>query len=61
MNKNLKVTVKVIDNVDCKYLDTKIYNEENLKEFTVKEVIYFVFQFFEQIEVLFFHALAVLF
>ena len=46
MNKKLKVTIKVIDNVACKifrkyliikypdtdYLDTKIYNEENLKE-----------------------------
>ena len=36
MNKNLKVTVKVIDNVDCKYLDTKIDNEENLKEMSLQ-------------------------
>ena len=36
MNKKLKVTVKVIDNVDCKYLDTKIYNEENLKEMNLQ-------------------------
>ena len=36
MNKNLKVTVKVIDNVACKYLDTKIYNEENLKEMSLQ-------------------------
>ena len=34
MNKKLKVTIKVIGNVDCKYLDTKIYIEENLKEKT---------------------------
>ena len=31
MNKKLKVMIKVIDNVDCKYLD-KIYIQENLKE-----------------------------
>ena len=32
MNKKLKVTIKVIHNVACKYPDTKIYIEENLKE-----------------------------
>ena len=26
--------IKVIENVDCKYLDTKIYIKENLKEKT---------------------------
>ena len=31
MNNKLKVTMKVIGNVDCKYLDTKIYIEENPK------------------------------
>ena len=32
MNKKLKVTLKVIDNVTYKYLDTKSYIEENLKK-----------------------------
>ena len=32
MNKKFKVKIKVIDNVACKYRDTKIYIEENLKE-----------------------------
>ena len=31
MNKNLNVTIKVLENVDCKYLDTKTFLEENLK------------------------------
>ena len=39
----LNVTIKVLEN----YPDTKIYIEENLKELTVEEVIYFVFEFFE--------------
>ena len=34
MNKKLNVTIKVLKNVDCKYSDTKIYFEENLKEKT---------------------------
>ena len=34
MNKKLNVATKVLENVDCKYLDTKIYIEENLKEKT---------------------------
>ena len=34
MNKKLNVTIKVLKNVDCKYSDTKIYIEENLKEKT---------------------------
>ena len=44
----LKVTLKVFDNVACKYPDTKDYIEENLKEvsqgegLTVEELIYFV-------------------
>ena len=48
MNKKLKVTLKVLDNVACKYPDTKNYIEENLKEvfegegLTMEEVIYFV-------------------
>ena len=48
MNKKLKVTLKVFDNVACKYPDTKDYIEEDLKEvsqgegLTVEEVIYFV-------------------
>ena len=28
----LKVTLKVLSNIACKYPDTKDYNEENLKE-----------------------------
>ena len=34
MNKKLNVTIKVLENVDRKYPDTKIYIEENLKEKT---------------------------
>ena len=34
MNKNLNVTIKVLENVDCKYPDAKIYIEEDLKEKT---------------------------
>ena len=34
MNKKLNVTIKVLKNVDCKYSDTEIYIEENLKEKT---------------------------
>ena len=34
MNKRLQVTLKVIDNVLCKYVDTKNYIEENLREKT---------------------------
>ena len=34
MNKELTVMIKVINNVDCEYLDIKIYIEENLKEKT---------------------------
>ena len=34
MNKKLKVTIKVIDNVCCKYPDTKIYIEEYAREKT---------------------------
>ena len=36
MNKKLNVTIKVIENVDCKYPDTKIYIEENLKKKTLE-------------------------
>ena len=48
MNKKLKLTVKVLDNIACKYSDTKDYFEENLKEvcevedLTVESLIYFV-------------------
>ena len=47
MNKKLKVTLKALENVACKYPDTKDYIEENLKEvceregLIVEEVIYF--------------------
>ena len=34
MNKKLNGTIKVLKNVDCKYLDAKVYIEENLKEET---------------------------
>ena len=34
MNKKLNGTIKVLENIYCKYLDTKIYIEENLKEKT---------------------------
>ena len=34
MNKKLKVTLQVLDNVASKYPDTKIYIEDNLKEKT---------------------------
>ena len=48
MDKKLKVMLKALDNVACKYPDTKDYIEENLKEvceregLTMEEVIYFV-------------------
>ena len=48
MNKKIKVTLKVLDHVTCKYADTKSYIEGNLEEvcegegLTVEEVIYFV-------------------
>ena len=32
MNKKLKLTLKVFDNVASKYQDTKNYIEDNLKE-----------------------------
>ena len=31
MNKKLKITLKVVDNVAFKYLDTENYLEKNLK------------------------------
>ena len=34
MNKKLKVTINFNHNVDCKYLDTKIYTEEHMTEKT---------------------------
>ena len=34
MNEKLNVAIIVLENVDCKYLDTKIYIEVNLKEKT---------------------------
>ena len=34
MKTKLKVTIRFIDNAACKYRDTKIYIEENLKEKT---------------------------
>ena len=76
MNKKLKLTVKVLDNIACKYSDTKDYFEENLKEvcevedLTVENLIYFVVYLypmsyclwgFEQINGLLFHTLAILF
>ena len=76
MNKKLKLTVKVLDNIACKYSDTKDYFEENLKEvcevedLTVENLIYFVVYLypmsyclwvFEQINSLLFHTLAILF
>ena len=36
MNKKLNVTMKCINNTDCKYPDTKIYIEENLKKKTYR-------------------------
>ena len=48
------VTIKVLENVNCKYPDTKIsYSRESEgEELTVEEVIYF--ELFEQIDVLLF-------
>ena len=34
MNKMLNVTIKNLENVNCKYTNTKICIEENLKEKT---------------------------
>ena len=64
MNKKLNVTVRFIDNVDCKYSDTKFnlcLRESGGEDLTVEEVIYFVFEFFERIDILLFHTLAILF
>ena len=36
MKKKLNVTMKCFNNTDCKYPDTKIYIEENLKKKTYK-------------------------
>ena len=58
MNKKLNVTIKVIKNVDCKYLH---WRESKGEDLTLKKVIFFVFEFFEWINVLRFHALAILF
>ena len=54
------VTSKLLENVNCKYPDTKIsYSRESEgEELTVEEVIYF--ELFEQIDVLLF-TLAILF
>ena len=47
MNKKLRVTLEVVDNVSIKYPETKQYIEENMKEVykrensTVEEVFYF--------------------
>ena len=32
MNKKLNVAIKVLENADCNYLDTKLYIKKNLKE-----------------------------
>ena len=63
MNKKLKLTLKVIDSVASEYPDTKIYIEENLKRrlSSGRGKLYFVFEFFEQIHGLRFHALSILF
>ena len=45
MNNKLKVTIEAIEGEDL----------------TVEEVIYFVFEFFERIDILLFHTLAILF
>ena len=36
MHKKLNAMIKVLGNVDCKYWNTRIYIEENLKEKTLK-------------------------
>ena len=60
MNKKLKVTLEVLDNIAAKYADTKNYTGQNLAE-----VIYFVGCFsllgFRWTDGLLFHALAILF
>ena len=60
MNKKLKVMVKFINSAACNYVDTKIYIAENLTGKTVEDIIHFVFEFFERINVLLFHALTIL-
>ena len=57
----MKVTLKVLENVASKHPDTKNWSEG--EDFTVEEVTYFfccvlVFEFFERIEGLRFHASA---
>ena len=58
MNKNLKVSISFIHNIACEYPDR---GQSEGVDLTVKEVIYFVFDFVERIDVLLFHALAILF
>ena len=71
MNKKLKVTIKVIDNVACKifrkYLIIKYPDTDYLLKFTMKRIWKRTFnswrsnfEFFEPTDVLLFHALAIL-
>ena len=36
MNQKLKISIKFTDNVTCKYANTKIYIEGNMKEKTLQ-------------------------
>ena len=53
--------IKLLENANWKYPGTKIFIEEDLRKTTKQkeEVIYFVFAFFEQIDVLLFHVLTI--
>ena len=58
MKKKLKVSINFIHNIACEYPDRGQSEGEDL---TVKEVIYFVFDFVERIDVLLFQSLAIFF
>ena len=61
MNKKCKQTIKITDNVYCKYPFKKNlhWEESEGEDLTVEEVIYCVIEVFEGIDALLFHALAI--
>ena len=57
MDKKLNETIKVIVNIRI----LKFILKESEEDLTVKEVMYFVFELFERIDVPLFHGLPILF
>ena len=59
MNKKLNVTIKVMENVDWISGYYKLlWRESEREDLTVEEVIHFVLEFFERIDVLFFSCIS---